>query len=282
MTASTRRSRTTLLRRRDGRPHAGLALLAALTLGLAACGDDAADETEDTPEIEEPADDVEAPAEDDTAVEDDETAAPEPEPVPSFTDLEDGEVVPGIRIDAPIDEDAAQGQPTPTGSAFIAALADETGALTVNVEFEGQELDQMLGGIDALVESGQAEVTSGPDEIEVEGADEASRVELAAPSGDATAIGIFATADGNSISLAIEVLQDADIDVEAIIDSIEIDADRLQAEGTLELDEAPGTADGAVDGGLEDDGLEGTDPDAGTDDASVDGDDAATDPDEDA
>jgi hypothetical protein len=267
MTASTRRSRTTLLRRRDGRPHAGLVVAAALTLGLAACGDDAADEPEDTPEIEEPADDVEAPAEDDPVAPDDEAAAPEPEPAPSFTDLEDGEVVPGVRIDAPIDEDAAQGQPTPTGSAFIAALAEETGALTVNVEFEGQELDQMLGGIEALVESGQAEVTSGPDEIEVAGADEASRVELSAPGGDATAIGIFATADGNSVSIAVEVLQDADIDVEAVIDSIEIDADRLQAEGTLELDDAE------------------TDPDAGTDGtdgAAVDGDDAATDPDEDS
>jgi hypothetical protein len=267
MTASTRRSRPTLLRRRDGRPHAGLVVAAALTLGLAACGDDTADEPEDTPEIEEPADDgeAEAPAEDDPAVEDDEAAAPEPEEVPSFTDLEDGEVVPGVRIDAPIDEDAAQGQPTPTGSAFIAALADETGALTVNVEFEGQELDQMLGGIEALVESGQAEITSGPDEIEVAGADEASRVELSAPGGDATAVGIFATVDGNSVSIAVEVLQDADIDVEAVIDSIEIDADRLQAEGTLELD--------------------GADPDAGTentDGAAVDGDDAATDPDEDS
>jgi hypothetical protein len=268
MTASTRRSRTTLLRRRDGRPNAGLALVAALTLGLAACGDDTTDEPEDTPEIEEPADDVEAPADDDTATEDDEAAAPEAEPAPTFTDLEDGEVVPGVRIDAPIDENAARGQPTPTGSAFLAALAEETGALMVNVEFEGQELDQMLGGIEALVESGQAEVTSGPDEVEVAGADEASRVEISAPDGDATAVSIFATADGNSVSIAVEVVEGADIDVEAVIDSIEIDADRVQAEGVLELDDGDPAA--------------GTDGDAGTDGGAVDGDDAATDPDEDS
>jgi hypothetical protein len=271
MSASTRRSRTTLLRRADGRPHAGLAVAAALTLGLAACGNGDDDADDDAPELEEPAEDVEADPETDTETDtepdpdaEDETAAPEAEQPPGFTTLEDGELVPGVSIDAPIDEEASQGQPTPTGSAFVAALEGETGALTINVEFEGQELDELLAGIDALVESGQAEVTSEPEETEVEGADEASRVELSAPGGEATATGIFAIAGDNAVSIAIEALEGSDIDVEAIIDSIVIDADRLQAEGPLELDDAP-APDGDTDG---------TDEDAGT------GDDAATDPDD--
>lgn len=273
MTASTRRFRPSLLRRADGRPNAGLAAVAALALGLAACGDDTS-EDDDTPELEEPADDVEADDGDPEADADPDATEPEGEAAPpeedpaAFEDLEDGEVVPGVRLDAPIDEEASQGQRTPTGSAFIASLEGETGALTVNVEFAGQELDEMLAGIEALVDAGQAEVTEEAEDIEVEGADEARRVELSAPDGGATAVGIFAVADGNSISLAIEVLEDADIDVEAVIDSIEIDTDRLQAEGTLELG-----------GELDDGAADGTDMEADPD-ADLEGDDA-TDPDED-
>jgi hypothetical protein len=276
MTASTRRFRPSLLRRANGRPNAGVAAVAALALGLAACGDDAT-EDDDTPELEEPADDVEAddgadPDADPEATEPEGEAAPPEDDPAAFEDLEDGEVVPGVRLDAPIDEEASQAQRTPTGSAFIASLEGETGALTVNVEFEGQELDEMLAGIEALVEAGQAEVTEEAEDVEVEGADEAQRVELSAPEGGATAIGIFARADGNSISLAVEVLEDADIDVEAIIDSIEIDPERLQAEGTLDIGE------GELDGGAADGTDMEADPEA---DPEGDDGDVATDPDED-
>src|SRR5690606_39035313 len=119
----------------------------------------------------------------------DEEAAP-----PAFEDLEDGEIVPGVYLDVPGGDEIqvqVQAQPTPTGSGYIAALPDQSGAVSVNVEFDGPELDELLAGVDDLVESGQAEVAAGPDEVDVEGADEASRIELAAPEGGATAVGIF-------------------------------------------------------------------------------------------
>jgi hypothetical protein len=279
MLASTRRFRPARAARRVGRGRATVATLAALTLGVAACST-----TDDDP-AETDEEEVEAPAED-PAVDDEGEATPpaeedlaeeEEQAAPSFETLEGDEVVPGVSLQAPVDDDTFEAQPTPTGSAYVASLEGQTGAVTVNVEFEGQSIDELLSGIDVLVESGQAEVTSDPEDVEVEGADEAQRVELAAPGGQATATGIFAIADGNAISIAVEVLEDADIDVEAIIDSIVIDAERLQAEGTLELDEAPADDAGA---GTEDAGAD--DAGEGTDDDADAADDAATDPEDDA
>ncbi len=246
MIASLRRTRTTRSQPTGRRARRGVAVAAALSLGLAACAPDDGADGED--EIEAPADDGAADdgAIDDGAAAEDEVTEGEELEQPEaagFDTLTADEVVPGVSLDAPVDEGASQAQPTPTGSAFVGSLADQNGAVTVNVEFEGQSLDELLAGIDDLVEAGQAEVTSGPEPIEIEGADEASRVELAAPGGQAMATGIFATVDGNAISIAVEVLEGSDIDVEAIIDSIVIDADRLQVEGTLELEDAPAPAD---------------------------------------
>jgi hypothetical protein len=251
MIASTRRTRRT---------RSTIAVVAALSLGLAACGgDEEAPETEDA-EVEAPADD--GAIDDEPAVD----GAEDPQAAPGFEDLEEGEIVPGVYLDVPVDETfPVQAQPTPVGSAYVAAMTDQTGAVSLNVEFEGQSLDELLSGIDDLVEAGQAEVAEGPDEIEVDGADEASRVELAAPEGGATATGIFAIADGNAISLAIEVIDESDIDVEAIIDSLRIDPERLQMAGTAETPEAPdGAADGGVEDGAADAGTDETAPEDGT------------------
>lgn len=252
MMASTRRIRRT---RRT------LAAAAALTLGLAACGGDDTTENDDTEEVEAPAEDTEVedePVEEDATDGADEQAAP-----PAFEDLEDGELVPGVYLDIPdADQLQVQAQPTPVGSGYIAAFPDQSGAVSLNVEFDGPPLDELLGGVDELVDSGQAEVASGPEEVEVEGADEASRIELAAPEGGATAIGIFAVADGNAISLAIEVTEGAEVDVEAMIESLRIDPERLQMAGTAELPEAP-VEDGAADAGTE-----GTAPEDGEADAA--------------
>ncbi|MEX1178411.1 MAG: hypothetical protein WEB09_08105 [Nitriliruptor sp.] len=237
MFASTRRFRGSDRSPITRSARTGVAAFAALSLGLAACGDGGDDAADEEAEIEAPADDG---AEDGEAAPEDGTDGEleQPEPV-GFEDLEDGEVVPGVTLDAPVDDGQSQAQPTPVGSAYVGSLGEQSGAVTVNVEFDGQSLDELLAGIDTLVESGQAEVTSEPEDVEVEGADEASRIELAAPGGEATATGIFATADGNAISIAIEVLEGSDIDIDSIIDSIVIDPARLQAEGVLELDEAP-------------------------------------------
>jgi hypothetical protein len=140
--------------------------------------------------------------------------------------------------------------------------------VSLNVEFDGQSIDELLSGIDDLVEAGQAEISEGPDDIEVEGADEAVRVELASPEGGATATGIFATADGHAISLAIEVTDDSAIDVEAMIDSLRIDADRLEMAGTMELPDGP-APDGAPDEGAVDPDAEGTAPDEQADDGDA-------------
>lgn len=257
MLASTRRTRRT---------RATIAAIAALSLGLAACGAD-----DDTPNTDDDVDtEVEAPADDglDEEVPEDGMEDPQAAP-PAFEDLEDGELVPGVYMDVPVDESLpVQAQPTPFGSAYVAALTDQTGAVSLNVEFEGQDLDQLLEGIDALVESGQAEVTAGPDEIEIEGADEATRVELSAPEGGATATGLFAIADGHAISIAIEVTDDADIDVEAMIDTLRIDADRIEMAGVAEMPDGGDAPDGpATDDDLDEDG---TAPEDGQDDAAVD------------
>jgi hypothetical protein len=248
MIASLRRSRRSLAPRRT------LALAAALTLGLAACGDDG---DTDEPEVEAPADDgVEDDGLDGDGLDDGE----DPTAAPGFEDLEDGEVVPGVYLDVPVDDSfPVQAQPTPVGSAYVAAMTDQAGAVSLNVEFDGQSIDELLSGIDDLVEAGQAEVVEGPDEVEVEGAEEAVRIELAAPEGGATATGIFATtAEGHAVSLAVEVTEGSDIDVEAVIDSLRIDPERIEMAGTLEVPEgeAPGGPGGDVDGSAGDDGVD--------------------------
>jgi hypothetical protein len=231
--------------RRTLRNSPALVALAALSLGLAACGGDDAADTDDT-EVEAPADEgLDEEADAPPADPDDPAAAP-----PAFEGLEDGELVPGVYMDVPVDESLpVQAQPTPVGSAYVAAMTDQTGAVSLNVEFDGPELDELLTGIDDLVATGQAEVTDGPDEVEVEGADEAVRVEVAAPEGGASATALFAIADGHAISIAIEVTDDADIDVEEIIDSLRIDPDRIEMAGTAELPDGadPDATDGASD-----------------------------------
>jgi hypothetical protein len=271
MLASTRRTR---------RSRSTLAALAALSLGLAACGADDDTTSEDDVDTE-----VEAPADDGLDEDAPEDGVEDPEAAPpAFEDLEEGELVPGVYMDVPVDETLpVQAQPTPVGSAYVAALTDQTGAVSLNVEFDGQDLDQLLEGIDALVESGQAEVTAGPDEIEIEGAEEATRVELSAPEGGATATGLFAIADGHAISIAIEVTDGADIDVEAMIESLRIDAERLEMAGTAEMPDGGEAPDGtAPDGDAADDGSAPDDVEDGAEDGGEGDteDDAAVDPDD--
>lgn len=243
MLASTRRTR------RSHRARRTLAAVAVVALGLAACGGDAGTDVTDDTEVEAPADGGE-----------------DPEAAPAFEDLEEGEVVPGVYLDVPVDESLpVQAQPTPFGSGYVAALTDQSGAVSLNVEFDGADLGELLASIDALVESGQAEVAAGPETVEVDGADEASRVELAAPEGGATATGLFAIADGHAVSLAIEVSDGSEVDVERIVDSLRIDPDRIEMAGTAEMPEG---TDGAApdDGGdAADAGEDGATPEDGTD-----------------
>jgi hypothetical protein len=227
MLASTRRS---------------LATLAVLTLGLAACGDDAADDT--ASETEAPADDgaaedgtaddpadgaADAGTDDELPEGEDPAAAPE-----SFEEgaIEEGEVLPGVRLEVPEEQNAeVQQQPLPTGAGYVASLPEQGGAVFVDVEYEGTSLDELLDGIDALVEAGQAELEDGPNDIDVEGADEAARVDLVDPTGEAQAIGVFASVDGVAVSLAVETPVGTDLDVDSIIDSLALDAERLTVEG---------------------------------------------------
>lgn len=241
MRASIRRSCQTP----TSRSRRTLAAVAALSLGLAACGDDEGAGGTDEAEVEAPADD---------AVEEDGgtgEGAEQPEAALEFEDLEENEIVPGVYLEVPEEQTGqVQAQKTPVGSAYLAALNDQSGAVSVNVQFEGPDVEGQLEAIDAIVESGQAEIAEGPEEIDIEGADEASRVVLTAPEGEATATGLFIVADGNAISLAIEVTEDADVDVDTIVDSLRIDPERLQMAGTAEPPAITdgGATDGATDG----------------------------------
>lgn len=253
MRASIRRSSQTPTHR----SRRTLAAVAALSLGLAACGDDEGGGGTDEAEVEAPADDA---AEEDGGTGEN---AEQPEAAAEFEDLQENEVVPGVYLDVPTEATGqVQARKTPVGSAYLAALDDESGAVSVNVQFEGPDVEGQLEAIDAIVESGQAEVTAGPEAIEIEGADDASRVELEAPGGEASATGLFIVADGNAISLAIEVTEDADVDVDTIVDSLRIDPERLQMAGTAE---PPAITDGGVTDGAATDGAadDGT-ADAGT------------------
>lgn len=195
-----------------------LAALSVLVVGLAACG--GGDGNGD------PAGDVDAAPEGEAA--EDPLAEAEVETFEEG-DLEEGEVVPGVRLEVPPAAEQ-QAQPLPAGAGFVAALEDESGAIFLDVQHEGASVDELLADIEALVDEGQAELTETPTEIEVEGADEATTFELTDPTGAAFATGVFATTGTTAVSLAIEVPADSDLDVQAIVDSLVIDPDRLTAE----------------------------------------------------
>lgn len=200
MRASTRRS---------------LALLSALALGLAACGDDGGDAPDDlagadgTDEL------------DPDALPDDLTA---PEP-PAFDDgdLEDGEVVPGVVMDLP-EGGTIQGGPVPTGAGFAAQYDDQSLVVleTINTEIS---IDELTAGVDQIEASGAAEVISGPDELDLEGADEARIVEVEAEGGILGTL-VLATVGEHAMSLAIE-RPEGGIDAEAIVASLRLDGDRF-------------------------------------------------------
>ncbi len=244
-----------------------LATLSVLTLGVAACGDDESQTTDSEAEVtDEGAEDdgsfendgaaddgaAEDPGGEDPAEEPDADAAPDgeaapapeqpPEP-PMFEDgdLEDGEVVPGVRMDEPEGADIQAG-PVPTGSAYVATLPEETGLVFVEVGVGvGVGVDELLGQAEEIEASGQGTIESGPDEIEVTGADEAGRidlVEVTGGSGTADATLVAAIAGESAVTIAFEMPTDSgDLDVDALIGSIEFDADRLDESG-----EAPAEA----------------------------------------
>lgn len=198
MRASTRRS---------------LALLSAVALGLAACGDDGGN---DDPAAVDGTDQLDAEQMPD------DMAAPEP---PSFGDdeLEDGEVVPGVKLDLP-EGGTAEGGPVPTGAGFAAQYEDQSLVVleTINTEIS---IDELTAGVDQIEASGAAEVLSGPDEIDIPGADEARIVEVEAEGGILGTL-ILATVGEHALSLAIE-RPEGGIDADAIVASLELDGDRF-------------------------------------------------------
>lgn len=196
-------------------PRRHLALLAVLALGLGACGDDGPGDPTVAPET-----DVDASADPlgETEVE-----------MYGEGDLEEGEVVPGVRLEVPEGADV-QAQPLPTGAGYVAAFQDGSGAVFLDVQHDAVTLDELLADIDTLVAEGAAEMSAPPRELDVEGADEAATFELTDPTGEAIATGVFATVGTTAVSLAIEIPADSDLDVAAIVDSLAIDPDRLSAE----------------------------------------------------
>jgi hypothetical protein len=240
-----------------------LATLSVLALGLAACADDESQTTESDAEVtdEGVADDGDFQDGDDPAAaetpEGEAPPAPDEQPeMPTFEegDLEDGEVVPGVRMDEVEGADVQAG-PAPTGAAYAATLPDQTGLVFVDVTVGVEaELDDLLAQVDEIESSGQGTIEAGPDDLDVPGADDAARVDLSDASGEADATLVVAVADGSAVSVALEQpAEGGELDIDALVDSIELDAERLaesgDGAGELPLEQAPdeGAGDAPVD-----------------------------------
>lgn len=212
-----------------------LAVFSAAALGLAACGtDDGADTDPAAAPDAQPQDPDQLPEDgmDDLP---DELAEQEP---PSFEDgdLEDGEVVPGVQLDVP-EGGESQAAPGPGGVVFQAFYPEDETSIFVEAAVAGLAVDDLLVGLEQVEETGEAEITSEPEDIEVEGADEARTVTLVDVNERQATI-VVATAGEAAVSVAVESAEEADFDAAPILDSLVIDGDRI-VEGTPEAPEQP-------------------------------------------
>ena len=211
-----------------------LAMFSAAALALAACGD--GDDTDpaagDQPDGQELPDDLDP---DELPDELDGQEPPEP---PTFEegDLEDGEVVPGVRLEVP-DGGNVEAGPGPTGASFSAQYEDQEAVVFIEAAAAGLSLDQLLQGLDQIEESGEAEITDGPSDVDVPGADEAQRIELVDVEGREATL-VVAVAGEGAVSLAIEQPGGEGFEVDPIVDSLEVDGDRI-GEGAQPMPEQP-------------------------------------------
>lgn len=208
-----------------------LAILSAAALTLAACGDDGDDTDaaapEDGAELGEVPEDA-LPQEGQPPEEGELPDEPAEQQPPQFEegDLEDGEVIPGVRVTVPDDAEVTAG-PGPVGAIYQAALMEEQTAVFIEAVGSRTSIEELSSGLDDLEESGQAEITEGPDSFEVPGADEAQVIRLMDATGAQQATVLLATAGEGAVSMAIEGSSEADFDPQPILDSLELDAERL-------------------------------------------------------
>lgn len=210
-----------------------LAMFSAAALGLAACGTDDGNDTDSAaaPDAEQ-GDADQLPEEGELP---DELTDQEP---PSFDDgdLEDGEVVPGVQLEVP-DGGESQAAPGPGGVVFQAFYPEDETSIFVEAAVAGLPVDDLLVGLEQVEETGEAEITSEPEDIEVEGADEARTVTLVDVN-DRQATIVVATAGDAAVSVAVESAEDSGFDPSPILDSLVIDGDRV-AEGAPPAPQQP-------------------------------------------
>lgn len=207
MRASTRRS---------------LAVFSAAALALAACGadDDSSpdDDAAAAPDASEEVDPEQLPDDLD----------PEAMEPPTFEegDLEGDEVIPGVVLEVP-EGGEVQAGPGPGGSVFQSLYADTGAVVFVEAAVAGLSVDELLQGLEGIEESGEAEITSEAEDVDVPGADEARRVSLVDVN-ERQATLVVATAGDAAVSMAIEADEGSDFDPEPIIASLELDGERIE------------------------------------------------------
>ena len=224
MRASTRRS---------------LAVLSAATLALAACAEDDAGNGDDpaaAPEAE-PGDPEDMPEDMPEEMPEGMEGMEEQEP-PTFEEgeLEDGEVVPGVMLDVPEGAETQAG-PGPGGVAFQAFYTEEEASVFVEAAVQGLSIDDLLVGLEQVEQTGEAEISSEPEDIEVDGADDARTVTLI-DANDRQATIVVATAGEAAVSATVENQEGSEFDADPILDTLSLDGDRI-VEGTPEAPEQP-------------------------------------------
>lgn len=255
MLASTRRS---------------LALLSAAAIALAACADDDGD-----PAAAPEGDGQELSPEDleDGELPDELQDQLDQEQPPAFDedDLEDGEVLPGVVVDVS-GADATQAQPAPMGGGaiFEAQYSDQAASVLVVVEPVEVSIDELSSGVEQQLEQDEnTNLTADLQDVEVSGADAARLAEFEGSTPDgAEAVGslLIATVDANVVQLVTEMQPDSDFDSQSIIDTLQLDAERLSelaGDEQMMPEQAP---EQAPEGQLEDpEGAEPEDPEADED-----------------
>ena len=143
--------------------------------------------------------------------------------------LADGEVLPGLVLTAP---EGTVGRTIEGngGRTYTGVLDDRNVAVFVEVVPNGPTVDFRVDDVESLAADDGATLDEGPTDVDVPGAEAASRVALTDPRGFVTASTLFATAGSTSISIIVEAPTGSSLDVDAILDSVKIDADRLDAD----------------------------------------------------